>query len=605
MKRITEVINEHSKNRPHAPAIGSSGGRFWSFQQLSSAIEVVSAEIQNLELGRHNRVALVMKNGITMSIALLAISDSCICAPMNPDYTIDEYSRYFLALKISILFTDDKWSIASKAANKVGIPVICISPSSTDHNELYVSLNHSIVSSIKRTNSEIANGYSLLLHTSGTTGKPKLIGLTHHNLLSSAKNISDSLHLNPTDRGLCIMPLFHIHGIVAGLYSGLFSGGSVICVDQFDGRKFFEWLKISKPTWYSAAPTMHRTIVGQALQHKSIATNSRLRFIRSCSSALDVPTATELETVFSAPVIEAYGMSEAAHQVCSNPLPPAKRVTGSVGVVSNSTIRIMDPSNHSILPAGIRGEIILKSPNVIESYMDVSDDNSNAFVNGWFRTGDLGFIDSDNFLTLTGRLKDVINRGGEIISPHEIDAVLTSHPDISQAVAFATPDKYLGENIEAVVVLEPDRHPSVQELQLYAEQHMGVWKVPTRIHFSKQLPTTSTGKIKRSEVAAKYNNIVPSKNPHTIGLKQNKFISAETEMEQLVAELWQDVFSLQQISTDTNFFVLGGDSVTLSLLISRLSESLDIRIPWVSMFDSTTITEQAQLVEKIILNECN
>ncbi len=252
------------------------------------------------------------------------------------------------------------------------------------------------------------------------------------------------------------MPLFHIHGLMASTLASLAAGGSVACPPSFNALRFFHWLEDTRPTWYTAVPTMHQAILTRADRHADTIRDSRLRFVRSSSSSLPPQVMRELEQTFGMPVIEAYGMTEAAHQMTSNPLPPASRYAGSVGVAAGPEVAIMDESGQ-LLPTGSLGEVVIRGRNVTSGYDDNPEANARAFTNGWFRTGDQGTLDDAGYLRLTGRLKELINRGGEKISPLEVDAVLMDHPAVAQGVSFAVPHPMLGEDIAAAIVLRRKR----------------------------------------------------------------------------------------------------------------------------------------------------
>ena len=341
---------------------------------------------------------------------------------------------------------------------------------------------------------------ALILHTSGTTSRPKIVPLTHGNLCASARNIVETLSLGPTDRGLHVMPLFHIHGLVAGLLAPLLAGGSVFCAPGFNALKFFAWMDEARPTWYTAVPTMHQAILARAGRNRDVILRSPLRFIRSSSASLPPQVMAGLEETFSAPVIEAYAMTEAAHQMTSNPLPPRPRKPGTVGVAAGPEVRILDAQGN-VLPAGQIGEVAIRGENVLQGYENNPQANAAAFVNGWFRTGDQGHLDEDGYLRITGRLKEIINRGGEKISPREVDEVLLSHPAVAQALTFALPHEKLGEEVAAAIVVHEGQKVAEQELRDFAAGRLSDFKVPRRIVFLEQIPAGPTGKPQRIGLA--------------------------------------------------------------------------------------------------------
>jgi acyl-CoA synthetase (AMP-forming)/AMP-acid ligase II len=338
----------------------------------------------------------------------------------------------------------------------------------------------------------------MILHTSGTTSRPKRVPIRHRNLATSAANICATYQLGPGDRALCVMPLFHIHGIVASLLSTLAAGGTVICPPGFDAMRFWGWVEEFRPTWYSAVPTMHQLLLARAERNAELIRANPFRFIRSSSAALPPVVMERLEATFGAPVLESYGMTEASHQMTSNPLPPAPRKAGSVGVGVGVEVAIMDEAG-ALLPQGATGEVVVRGGSIVDGYENNPAANAAAFVAGWFRTGDQGLLDADGYLRLTGRLKELINRGGEKISPLEIDDVLLRHPAVAEALAFAVPHRTLGEEVHAAVVLKGEA--SERELRDHCARTLADFKVPRQIHILAALPRGATGKPQRITMA--------------------------------------------------------------------------------------------------------
>jgi acyl-CoA synthetase (AMP-forming)/AMP-acid ligase II len=347
-----------------------------------------------------------------------------------------------------------------------------------------------------------ADDVSMLLHTSGTTSRPKIVPLSQRNLAASAVHIRDTLRFTAADCGLNIMPLFHIHGLIAGVLAPLAAGSQVFCTPGFNALKFFGWMDEAKPTWYTAVPTMHQAILSRAAKNADVIRRHPLRFLRSSSSSIPPQVIRELEAVFGAPLIEAYGMTEATHQMASNPLPPAVRKPGSVGLAAGPEIAIMGEGG-ALLPRGEVGEIVIRGPNVTRGYEANDKANAEAFTDGWFRTGDQGVMDADGYLSLTGRLKEIINRGGEKISPREVDEILMDHPAVAQVVCFALPHPKLGEEVGAVVVLKEGAAATERELQTFVAVRAADFKVPAKILFMDEIPKGATGKLQRIGLAQK------------------------------------------------------------------------------------------------------
>jgi acyl-CoA synthetase (AMP-forming)/AMP-acid ligase II len=324
------------------------------------------------------------------------------------------------------------------------------------------------------------------------------VPLRQRHLARSARNIAASLRLTAADRSLTVMPLFHIHGIMAGLLAPLSAGGSVVCTPGFDAFTFHRLLDELEPTYYTAVPTMHQMVLARAPARRA----SRLRFVRSSSASLPGPVLGGLEQLFGVPVIEAYGMTEAAHQMASNPLPPGVAKPGSVGLAAGIELAILDDADRELAP-GERGEVAIRGATVVDGYENNPAANEAAFTGGWFRTGDEGMLDEDGYLFLTGRLKEQINRGGEKISPVEIDAVLLAHPAVAEAVTFAIPHEKLGEEVGAAVVLVEDDAATEADLRAYLRERLAAFKVPKRIVIVAEIPKGATGKLQRIGLAEK------------------------------------------------------------------------------------------------------
>lgn len=417
-------------------------------------------------IGKYDRVAIVLPNGPQAAVAFVALAASVVAAPLNPAYTADEFRFYLSDLQVSALVVAQGESGAAVAvAREFGITILELCA----EDEGGAGCFRLLADQAATLGKPLADGgfacgsdLALLLHTSGTTSRPKIVPLSQDNICSSACNVAQTLSLAAHDRALNIMPLFHIHGLIAGVLAPLSRGGSVFCTPGFNALKFFGWLEEAAPTWYTGVPTMHQAILSRAASNAKTIAGSKLRFIRSSSSSMPPQVIEALEQTFSVPLIEAYGMTEASHQMTSNPLSGARK-PGSVGVSVGTTIAILGDDG-TLLPAGATGEVIVKGKNVTLGYEANPTGNASAFFEGWFRTGDQGVLDQEGYLTLIGRLKEIINRGGEKISPREVDEVLMDHPAIAQVVTFAVPHDKLGEDVAAAVVLREGTSATEQDI---------------------------------------------------------------------------------------------------------------------------------------------
>jgi acyl-CoA synthetase (AMP-forming)/AMP-acid ligase II len=458
-------------------------------QVLRMADALASAGVQ-----RGDRVAIALPNGLRAMVSFLAASIAGTAAPLNPAYPYEEFLFFLRDTNARLLLCPPaEAEYARSAATDLGIPIMPVEI--TDQGEVHLQDAPKGKSATPPNPDDIA----LILHTSGSTGRPKRVPLRHYNLAVSAANISNTYNLSEDDVSLCIMPLYHIHGIMASTMATLLSGGTVVLPHKFNPLAFWRLVRQHKVTWYSGVPTMHKMILARTREHPS--DSDSLRFIRSCSAPFSAETIHKMEDIFGVPFVEAYGMTEAAHQMTSNPLPPRCRKPGSVGVGAGMRISIMDaPGSH--LDTGQRGEVVIQGANVFRGYENNPEANARAFVNGWFRTGDQGYLDQDCYLHLTGRIKDIIIRGGENIAPHEVDEILLKHPAIASAVTFGYMHPTLGEEVAAAVVLHQPDSLTESSLLKYCCEHMAEYKAPKKIYFVESIPTTGTGKIRRRAVAA-------------------------------------------------------------------------------------------------------
>ncbi len=468
---------------------------------LRDQVGRAGAALGKAGIGAGDRVAIVLPNGPEMAACFLATAAYATAAPLNPAYRVDEFAFYLEDLRAKALILEaGTGGAAVEAAERVGVPIIGLAPEAgAGAGTFTLDIPSSVAG---RGNGDDRDDAALVLHTSGTTSRPKIVPLSGANLCASAGNIAGWLSLEPGDRCLNIMPLFHIHGLMAGVMASLHAGATVICTPGFNALRVFAWLDETAPTWLTAVPTMHQAILARAARNREIVTRRRLRLLRSSSSSLPAPVMGELEAAFDAPVIESYGMTEASHQMTSNPLPPAERRPGGVGLAAGPEVAIMDEAG-TLQPPGTEGEVVIRGANVTRGYENNPEANRAAFSDGWFRTGDQGVMDAAGYLTLTGRLKEIINRGGEKIAPREVDDVLMAHPAVAQAVAFALPHPKLGEDVAAVIVLREGADAGERELRAFAAESLADFKVPRTILFRDEIPKGATGKLQRIGLAEK------------------------------------------------------------------------------------------------------
>ncbi len=500
---IAGIIARHPDD---APAIGAPGRGWMTYGALRAQAGAVRKWLRKAGIGGADRVAIVLPNGPEMATAFVTVAQSATTAPLNPAYREEEFAFYLEDLKAkAIIVAEDYEGPALPAAARFDLTILRLTADPTAPAGTFTLTVEGPVAAEAPAGDPGADDVALILHTSGTTSRPKIVPLLHSNILASARNIATSLSLTPEDRCLNIMPLFHIHGLVAAVASTLSSGGSIACTPGFDALKFFGWLGESDPTWVTAVPTMHQAILARAPRNADAIAAARLRFLRSSSSSLPGPVMGKLAEVFGVPVVEAYGMTEAAHQMCSNPLGAGAQKPGAVGLPAGPDVRIAHEAENHLID-GI-GEVSISGPNVTPGYEGNPDANAKNFFDAegkrWFRTGDQGGFDEDGFLRLTGRLKEIINRGGEKISPLEVDDVLSDHPAVVQAVTFAMPHPKLGEEVAAAIVLAEGAEASEQDIRDFAASRLANFKVPRKVLILTEIPKGATGKLQRIGLAEK------------------------------------------------------------------------------------------------------
>ena len=488
-----------------APALSAPGRPALFYRELRTLVQTTLASLNRLGAGPNDRVAIVLPNGPELAACYIACASGTTSAPLNPGYRADEFEFYLRDLDARLLIVErGSHSPAVEVATRLGVRVVDLivtagaaagvfSLAPRDPKPVRASLRSGVA---------VPGDLGMVLHTSGTTSRPKIVPLTVANLCASAAHIRASLQFSPQDIGLNVMPLFHIHGLIAGVLAPLSAGSQVFCTPGFNALKFFAWMDEAKPTWYTAVPTMHQAVALRAKGNLEIIRANPLRFLRSSSSAMPPQVITELEAIFGAPLIEAYGMTEATHQMASNPLPPRPRKPGTVGLAAGPEVRVMGPDAGLLAPGEV-GEIVIRGPNVTAGYENNPGANAEGFANGWFRTGDQGMQDAEGYLSITGRLKEIINRGGEKVSPREIDEILMDHPAVAQVVCFGMPHARLGEEVAAVVVLKEGAAATEREIQDFVAKRAADYKVPKKILFMDEIPKGATGKLQRIGLAQK------------------------------------------------------------------------------------------------------
>jgi acyl-CoA synthetase (AMP-forming)/AMP-acid ligase II len=568
-----------------------------TYGQLRSQLENTRTCLNGFGLGRNDRIVIVLDNGPEMAVAFMGLASCATAVPLNPAYRADEF-RYYLSrlnAKALVVNAEDQTGV-KELAHQLGLSIIELVPQW--HAEAGIFELHCAQSSVaQQTGFAEPDDIALILHTSGTTSAPKIVPLTHRNICAQAENNRVAFELGVNDLCLNIMPLFHSTGLVGVVLSSLISGAAIVCPPGFYAPQFFDWLNQFRPTWFTAVPSMYQAIVARARANQQTSVPSSLRFIRSSSTALSPELMNELEQLFRVPVIESYGMTECGMISC-NPLPPQKRKPRSAGIPTSVEIKILDREDQK--PSfNVKGEIAVRGSCVITRYEEERRVNDESFIEGWFKTGDQGFIDSDGYVFITGRLKEIINRGGEKISPLEVDQALLEHRFVDQAVTFPVKNKLLGEEVAAAVVLKSESEVTEAELREFVSSRLSPFKVPRQILIVSEIPKASFGKLQRSRLA----DLLHVQSCDQDGsVEKSEYVAPRTHDEMVVADIWSRILGIELVGIHDDFFRSGGDSILATQVVSQVRKIIGVELSPIAMFETPTI---AGLVHKLQLSREN
>ena len=586
---LYDLLQGHARRFAEAPAILAPDCAPLSYRRLYRHIDDVGRTLRAKGIGRDDRLAVLMPNGPELAVAIVAVAANAACASINPAYSAEELDRYFADLKPRALIVPGGVDgAARRVAQARGVPVFDLTPTGEAAG---LSMLAGAAAGEPSSDPLGPGATALLLFTSGTTSRPKIVPLTHANICTSAFSAVAALQLSEADRCLNVLPLFHGHGLIATVMTSLAAGGGVVCTAGCDVNRFFGWLRDFAPTWYSAVPTMHQAILAQARLNPDQVAGIRLRLVRSASAPLPPRVFAELERTFGTSVIEFYGMTETASApIACNPLPPRKSKPGSVGVPVGLDVAILNDRG-DVLPAGQTGHVTVRGGSVMPGYDGDAAATAAAFAGDWFKTGDQGFFDDEGYLYLSGRTREMINRGGENIAPREVDEALLEHPAVAEAVTFAVPHATLGEDVAAAVVLRPNAAAMPKDIRQFAAGRLADFKVPRQVLIVEQLPKGSTGKVQRVGLAEKFG----------LGSAASRtFAAPRTPLENILAGIWAEVLRLEQVGIHDDFFALGGDLLLAAHVLTSIHHAMHLEVGVVSLFDAPTVAEMAEYLETLI-----
>jgi acyl-CoA synthetase (AMP-forming)/AMP-acid ligase II/thioesterase domain-containing protein len=596
---IGREITRRAWLQPDHPAMVSSGLAPLSYWEVQRLIAEVRTALRRAGFGRSARIAIAMPNSRQAALAILAVACSAVSIPLSPRLTLGEIESSLDMLRPdAVLLTSGTDSEARRAAGNKGIQILeAVAPKEGVFSLTMIEPQGHIDSRSGEPDEPDPDAAAFILQTSGTTAEPKLIPFTHRNMLAVAARCQVWFNLTPEDRCLSVSPVFYAHGLKVTVLTPLLTGGTVVFPADISKFDYAEWFSNFKPTWYSAGPTLHRLVFDQTQSIAHATLGHSLRFILSSGAPLPLNVLEGLQSTLGIPLIEHYSSSEASLMAANLPSPAVSK-PGTVGVPWPDSLIIVGDNEDRLLP-GEQGQILVRGPTVISSYLDAPGLNSQAFHDGWFKTGDIGSLDRDGFLTLHGRESDVINRGGEKISPIEVDEVLARHPAIAEAATFSVPHPRLGEDVAAAVVLRPGAKTTPMELRRYLREQVASFKVPRRVIMLNHLPRGQTGKVLRRQLTESHKQASSTK-PHVLEGQTLDNSALDVGLVDQLRRLWERLLNIAPISLDDDFSEKGGDSLLAIEMLAELEKLTGDAIPSSILFEANTIRKLAHTLSRRI-----
>jgi acyl-CoA synthetase (AMP-forming)/AMP-acid ligase II len=575
---MLDVLDVRSVEREFAPAILAPDCATLSYVELRARVYRAGEAFAALGLGPGARIATALRNGPDAAVAMLAAMCWTTAAPLDPDGDEALAATLLRHMRVDALIVHrGAASPTTRAADALGIPIVGLVPGAADPAAEFALRGDAgrapIVPARPR-----PDDVAVVSHTSGTTAKPKIVPLTHGGLTWSRSRG----WLGPSDRFLCVTPLHTSSGIGNGIVVPLKAGASTVLCPGFDPERFFDWLLGFRPTYFSASPTVHRAIIDECGRRR-LRLPSSLRFVRSSSNAMSEALQRSLEAALGIPVIQGYGSTEAGIIAHDSPLPGMRRA-GSVGRAVDVEIKIADDDGRA-LPAGTEGEILVRGPSVMQGYENDEEANRLAFRDGWFRTGDLGHLDAEGYVYVTGRIRERINRGGLKVAPAEVDALFATHAAVRDVATVGVPHPSLGEDVATAIALRPGATVTADELRRYALQHLAAHKVPTSIVFVEEIPRNASGKVRRDALAESLRALP---RPH--------YVAPRDATEALVAQTFAALLGVPRVGAFDNFFELGGDSLRGARAAASIGAQAGVDLEPVALFEAPTVEQFARVV---------
>jgi oxalate---CoA ligase len=582
---LGEAIAAHAAARPDAVAMVLPDLSVVTYHALQQQMAGIGATLQRAGIGVGHRLAIALPDGADLALTIAAVACHTTIVPLNPKLTTPEIDALFVSHRLDGVIVPEGAAIPARAvATARGA---CLLEAAWQGGRILLEARGGAIAAAPKGARTTPDDTAFILRTSGTTARPKLVAITHRNLQSMAARRQSWFGLGEDDRVLCVMPLFYAQGLFNALFAQLFLGGSLACPARTPEASFCRWLAELDPSCYSAGPTFHRSVLDEAQALAPGALRHRLRFIQSGAAPLSDSLRDGLERIFGVPVVDTYGLSEAGN-IAANSVAPEGRRRGTVGRAWPGEVALRGEDGRIVAQGG-PGEIVIRGPGVTPGYIDDADANRASFVDGWFHSGDVGVIDADGFLTVVGRIKEMINRGGEKIAPAEIDETLQRHPAVAEAAAFPVPHPRLGEDVAAAAVLRAGTAATGAELRRFLQQSLVPFKIPRRIHLVESLPKGETGKVLRQELSRRFA-------PQAGGPVQASDFASPLELE--IAAIWERLLDGKPVGPDDDFFAIGGDSILATQLLLELERLTGKRLPDTILFENASVSQLAESIVK-------
>jgi acyl-CoA synthetase (AMP-forming)/AMP-acid ligase II/thioesterase domain-containing protein/acyl carrier protein len=599
-RTVPELIRNRGQISANAPAFLAEGAQAMSYARLVSLIDDFRVQLASAGFGKSDRLAVVHGGGVEALATMLGVMGVTAVAPINPGSTAEELEKQFGIRRITgVVIDGDADGPARDVAAKMGLPILEVTKSGSN-----------IAGDVKLSGIAGEGGLecepsgpddvALVFATSGTTGDGKIVTCTHGRFVSQIFPICERLELGADDRLLIAIPLYYYSGFHHCMNT-LCTGGSVVVLPPKETNRIFDFMKRFDPTWYTGGPTLHRYVYDNISAHCRKPGSGRLRFIRASSGRLPPEMARALELKLGVPVIVGYGMTEAG-TVATNPLPPRIRHHESVGPVTTGEIAILDDAGRQ-LSAGERGEVAVRGSHVFEGYESDAEGTAAVFADGWFRTWDEGYLDEHGYLFLSGRIKEIINCGGQKVHPMEVDAAISAIPGVKEAAAFAAPHPTLGEVVAAAVVTEEAAALTESDISTVLCEKLSQFKIPRRYVFVKSLPRTPTGKVQLDVLAKTFTVMVEQRHENDPGPK-GSHERPPTVLEAQLQKIFSAALMRDDVGLDDDFYDMGGDSLRAIELFLEIERKLGLVMPSGLSAEAGTVAAIARKIENGTTRRC-